>query len=47
MGERNKNQDSAGPAACATETSGLLIIAFALLVVTVIRYWHAIRWSLR
>jgi hypothetical protein len=31
----------------ATETSGLLVIAFLLLVLTVIRYWHAIRWSVR
>jgi hypothetical protein len=31
----------------AAETTGLLLIAFLLLVVTVIRYWHAIHWSLR
>ncbi|MFZ0772022.1 MAG: hypothetical protein WCA49_23610 [Candidatus Sulfotelmatobacter sp.] len=31
----------------ATETSGLLLIAFLLLVLTVIRYWHAIHWSAR
>ncbi|MFZ0417213.1 MAG: hypothetical protein WAM04_03850 [Candidatus Sulfotelmatobacter sp.] len=31
----------------ATETSGLLVIAFLLLVLTVIRYWHAIYWSVR
>jgi hypothetical protein len=31
----------------ATETSGLLLIAFLLLVLTVIRYWHVIHWSLR
>jgi hypothetical protein len=30
-----------------TETSGLLLIAFLLLVFIVIRYWHAIHWSLR
>jgi hypothetical protein len=34
-------------AICAAETSGLLVIAFVLLVLTVIRYWHAIHWSLR
>ncbi|HTC49086.1 MAG TPA: hypothetical protein VK722_17310 [Candidatus Aquilonibacter sp.] len=34
-------------AAYATETAGLLLIAFLLLVLTVIRYWHAIHWSLR
>jgi hypothetical protein len=31
----------------ATETSGLLVIAFLLLVLIVVRYWHAIHWSLR
>ena len=31
----------------ATETAGLLLIAFLLLAITVIRYWHAIHWSLR
>jgi hypothetical protein len=31
----------------ATETFGLLLIAFLLLVLTLIRYWHAIHWSLR
>jgi hypothetical protein len=31
----------------ATETSGLVVIAFLLLVLIVIRYWHAIHWSLR
>jgi len=31
----------------AAETSGLLLIAFLLLVLTLIRYWHAIHWSVR
>jgi hypothetical protein len=31
----------------ASETSGLLMIAFLLLVLTLIRYWHYIRWSWR
>ena len=34
-------------AAYATETSGLLLIAFLLFVLTLMRYWHAIHWSLR
>lgn len=34
-------------AAYATETSGLLLIAFLVLVLTLVRYWHAIRWSVR
>jgi hypothetical protein len=31
----------------ATETTGLLLIAFLLLALTLIRYWHAIHWSVR
>jgi len=31
----------------ATETSGLLLIAFLLLVLTLVRYWHVIHWSVR
>jgi hypothetical protein len=31
----------------ATETAGLLLIAFLLLILTLIRYWHSIHWSLR
>jgi hypothetical protein len=31
----------------ASETTGLLLIALLLLVLTVIRYWHDIHWSLR
>lgn len=31
----------------ASETTGLLLIAILLLVLTVIRYWHDIHWSLR
>lgn len=31
----------------ATETFGLLLIAFLLLALTLIRYWHAIHWSVR
>lgn len=34
-------------AAYAAETTGLLIIAVLLLVLTLIRYWHSIHWSLR
>ena len=36
-----------GHAIYATEASGLLLIALLLLVLTVIRYWHVIHWSLR
>jgi hypothetical protein len=31
----------------AEETCGLLLMAFLLLVLTLIRYWHAIHWSVR
>ena len=31
----------------AKETSGLLLIALLLLALIVIRYWHAMHWSLR
>jgi hypothetical protein len=31
----------------ATETSGLLLIALLLLAITLVRYWHAIHWSVR
>jgi len=31
----------------ASETAGLLLIAGLLLVLTLIRYWHYIHWSLR
>jgi hypothetical protein len=31
----------------STEASGLLLIAAVLLALTIIRYWHAIHWSLR
>lgn len=31
----------------ATETSGLLLVAFLLLLLILIRYWHAIHWSVR
>lgn len=31
----------------AQEATGLLLIAFLLLALTLIRYWHDIHWSLR
>jgi hypothetical protein len=31
----------------ASETTGLLVIAVLLLILTLIRYWHHIHWSLR
>jgi len=31
----------------ASETTGLLLIGFLLLVLTVIRYWYHIHWSWR
>lgn len=31
----------------ASEATGLLLVAFLLLVLTIIRYWHNIQWSWR
>jgi hypothetical protein len=31
----------------ASETTGLLLIALTLLILTVVRYWREIHWSLR
>jgi hypothetical protein len=31
----------------ASETAGLLLIAFLLLILTLVRYWQQIHWSLR
>jgi hypothetical protein len=31
----------------ASEAIGLLVIAFLLLALTVVRYWHVIRWNWR
>jgi hypothetical protein len=45
--QREKGHKHRRHAIYATETSGLLLIAFLLLVLALIRYWHAIHWSLR
>jgi hypothetical protein len=29
------------------ETTGLIVIAILILAITVLRYWHNIRWSAR
>ena len=34
-------------AAWAAETTGLILIALLLLIVTLIRYWRVIHWSVR
>ena len=51
MSDPQPQNDSASKhrrhAAYATETCGLLLIALLLLALTLIRYWHAIHWSLR
>jgi hypothetical protein len=31
----------------ASETTGLLLIAFLLLILTLVRYWQEIHWNLR
>jgi len=30
-----------------TETTGLLVIALLILIITLARYWHFVHWSLR
>ena len=50
MGHEPKNDESHKQhrhAVYASETTGLLLIAFLLLVLTLIRYWRDIHWSLR
>ena len=44
---QNDSRKHPQPAIYATETFGLLLIAFLLLVLTLVRYWHAIHWSVR
>jgi hypothetical protein len=46
---QNQNDSRKHPrhAIYATETFGLLLIAFLLLALTLIRYWHTIHWSVR
>jgi len=31
----------------ASETTGLVVIVLLLLIITLVRYWHNIHWSLR
>jgi len=49
--DAQRQNDSSGKhrrhAIYAMETSGLLLIALLLLIITLIRYWHAIHWSVR
>jgi hypothetical protein len=51
VADARRQNDSPGKhrrhAIYATETSGLLLIALLLLVLILVRYWHAIHWSLR
>ena len=51
MGVRlESGKDSAGEhrqAVYASETTGVLLIALVLLVLTLIRYWQVIHWSWR
>jgi hypothetical protein len=44
---QNTSADKHRHTAYATETSGLLLVAFLLLVLILVRYWHAIHWSWR
>jgi hypothetical protein len=44
---RNSERKNQPHPVYAAETSGLLLIALLLLVLTLIRYWHSIHWGLR
>jgi hypothetical protein len=48
-GQRHNDSSHKHPrhAIYATEASGLLLVAFLLLALTVVRYWHVIHWSVR
>jgi hypothetical protein len=46
LGKRSSKHHSV-PHIYTTETTGLLIIALLILIVTLARYWHFMRWSLR
>ena len=43
----HKNDKHYHHAVYASETTGLLVIAFLLLFLTLIRYWHDMNWSWR
>jgi hypothetical protein len=44
---KNDSAEHHRHATYASEATGLLLIAFLLLVLTLIRYWHDVHWSLR
>lgn len=46
-GKSDELQKQHRHATYTSETTGLLVIAFLVLVLTVIRYWHNIHWSWR
>ena len=45
--DEHKNDKHHHHAVYASETTGLLVIAFLLLILTLIRYWHDMNWSWR
>ena len=45
--QRDHSEKHRRHAIYATETTGLLLIAFLLLILTVLRYWHDIHWRMR
>jgi hypothetical protein len=47
VSDPEKHDDKHRHAAYASETTGLLLIAFTLLILILVRYWHLIHWSLR
>lgn len=49
MGTPEEHRDTSHKrhAVYASETTGLLLIAIVLLILTLVRFWHEIHWSLR
>ena len=45
--QKQSEHRDAKRAVYASEATGLLLIAFLLLILTVIRYWHVLHWSWR
>jgi len=46
LGKQPTRRHSA-PQVYTTETTGLLVIALLILILTLARYWHFVHWSLR
>ena len=45
--EKRSVRHHSAPHIYAMETTGLLVIAVLILILTLARYWHSVHWSLR